>query len=160
MKDKFKGVISLLMMIAVITCLSGIGNATAVGNREILEGTSENISELGFSEVGTETIGSIYESSLKATDKFVWSVKPSTVSKAATAFSLENGETVTINCTFSPRDAAVDFGMIAPNGLFYHSEGENGNFRMTIQVNETGKYYLAVRNNSNEVVEVMGFVYY
>ena len=74
-------------------------------------------------------------------------MQPGTTSKASTAFSLENGETVEINCTFSPQKADVDFGLIAPNGLFYHAAGNDGTFtaipikNANIQSHETMQRY-------------------
>ena len=70
------------------------------------------------------------------------------------------GELVTINCTFSPRTADVDFGLITPRNTFIHVGGENGLCSQTIRINESGTYYFAVRNNSNYAVEVLGYVYY
>ena len=73
---------------------------------------------------------------------------------------MENGELVTINCTFSPRTADVDFGLITPDNTFIYVEGKNGNCNQTIRINETGKYYFAVYNNSGVKIEVLGYVYY
>ena len=77
-----------------------------------------------------------------------------------TSLSMEADETVTINCTYSPRTADVDFGLITPRGTFVVVEGEDGNCNQTIQVSQTGDYYFAVRNNSSNDVEVLGYVYY
>ena len=70
------------------------------------------------------------------------------------------GELVTINCTYSPRTADVDFGLITPDNTFAFVAGDDGSCRQTIRVNQTGNYYFAVRNNSNYTVEVLGYVYY
>ena len=64
------------------------------------------------------------------------------------------------NCTYSPRTADVDFGLITPRGTFVFVEGEDGSCNQTIQVSQTGDYYFAVRNNSSNDVEVLGYAYY
>lgn len=75
-------------------------------------------------------------------------------------FSLEIGETITISATYTPRSASVDFGFIAPDGLFYSVSGKNGSVDKTIQVSQRGDYTLAIRNNSSNTVSVSGFVNY
>lgn len=70
------------------------------------------------------------------------------------------GEQVTINCTFSPRTADVDFGLITPSSDFIFVRGEDGDCNQTIRLEESGNYYFAVRNNTSRTVEVLGYVYY
>lgn len=43
---------------------------------------------------------------------------------------------------------------------FHFTSGSNGSIKTNIQIDKTGKYYFAVRNNENETVEVLGYVYY
>lgn len=160
MKFKLKRAISVLAAVIVTTQFWLVNDAAAMCNSHALENSQVNIEELSYEVVREEIIETLNDKNGRATNKFDWSVQPGTMSKASTAFSLESGETVEINCTFSPKKAEMDFGLIAPDGLFYHAEGNNGNFELTIQVKETGKYYFAVRNNSDKTVEVMGFVYY
>ena len=73
---------------------------------------------------------------------------------------MEIGETVNINAVYSPRSASVDFGLIAPDGLFYPFRAENGRFDKTIEVDQRGYYTLAIRNNSNFDIYVSGIVTY
>jgi len=54
----------------------------------------------------------------------------------------------------------VDFGLIAPDGLFYPFRAENGRFDKTIEVDQRGYYTFAVRNNSNFDISVSGFITY
>ncbi len=78
-----------------------------------------------------------------------------------TSFSMEAGETVTINCVYSPSSANVDFGLIAPDGLFYYVPASGGNIKTTFKIPETGNYTLAIRNNSTvDSITVTGFVNY
>ena len=88
-------------------------------------------------------------------------VPAGTIAKAKSqSFSLETGETVRINCSYSPESASVDFGLIAPDGYFYYERVTGGDINKAIQVDERGTYILAVRNNSSDTVSVVGFVHY
>ena len=79
---------------------------------------------------------------------------------AEDSFSLEVGETVTINCSYSPASASVDFGLIAPDGYFYYVNSTNGSINSTLAVTLRGQYTLAVRNNSSNTISVVGYVNY
>ena len=75
-------------------------------------------------------------------------------------FFLDVGETVTITATYTPRSASVDFGLIAPDGLFYSLPGQRGSFSETFKIDQRGYYTLAIRNNSDSAVSVSGTVTY
>ena len=96
----------------------------------------------------------------RATNRVNITAMPNKTATIGTSLSMEADETVTINCTYSPRTADVDFDLITPRGTFVFVEGEDGNCNQTIQVSQTGDYYFAVRNNSSNDVEVLGYVYY
>ncbi len=96
----------------------------------------------------------------RATGRFNAEIPGNTVFRARTDFPLEVGETVAINASYSPQSASVDFGLIAPDGLFYAVNTTDGSFDEVIEVNQRGHYTLAIRNNSNETVSVSGFVTY
>ena len=96
----------------------------------------------------------------RATNRVNITAMPNKTATIGTSLSMEADETVTINCTYSPRTADVDFGLITPRGTFVFVEGEDGNCNQTIQVSQTGDYYFAVRNNSSNDVEVLGYAYY
>lgn len=74
-------------------------------------------------------------------------------------FLVERG-IVTINCSYTPVAASMDFGIIAPDGYFYFLNVEGGSTNRSIRVNQSGSYSLAIRNNSSHVVTVVGFVNY
>lgn len=69
---------------------------------------------------------------------------------------MESRETVTFHCTYSPRSATVDFGLIAPDNKFYYLSGID----QTVEIPERRDYYLTIRNRSSTSVEVLGFVNY
>lgn len=99
-------------------------------------------------------------SNARATGAITWDIPAGATGKGKTSFSLEVGEGVTINCSYSPRSASVDFGLIAPNGRYYYMAGKNGSINREIIVDERGEYYLAICNNSDNLVSVYGFVNY
>lgn len=75
-------------------------------------------------------------------------------------FYLSSGETVSYDCTYTPKSASVDFGFIAPDGLFYSLNSTSGSIDKSIKVNQTGSYTLVIRNNENYAVTVSGTVRY
>lgn len=96
----------------------------------------------------------------RATGSFSMSIPAKTRLLADRSFPLAAGETVTIKASYSPFSASVDFGLIAPNGVYHYFNITNGSIDKTIQVDESGDYTLQVRNNSNYEVAVSGFVNY
>mgnify|MGYP001035949701 FL=1 len=96
----------------------------------------------------------------RATGAFETEVAGNTTVAAGSSFLMDVGETVTIDATYSPRSASVDFGLIAPDGLFYPVRGQNGSINKTIEIVERGNYTFAIRNNSSVEISVSGFVKY
>ena len=96
----------------------------------------------------------------RATNKVDMTVPADSIVRTDTPLSMEAGEVVTISCTYSPRTADVDFGLLTPQKTFRYLPGEDGLCRQTIQISQTGNYYFAVRNNSSGQVEILGYVYY
>lgn len=97
---------------------------------------------------------------MRATGRFSMDVPGNTAVKANSSFPLEAGETVTIKASYSPFSASVDFGLIAPDGMFYSLNTSNGSFNETIEVDQRGNYTFAVRNNSTQTINVSGYVNY
>ena len=96
----------------------------------------------------------------KATNRVDVTVLPNTITRIGTGLSLETDELVTINCTYSPRSADVDFGLVSADNEFGYFSGNDGSCRETIRINKTGIYYFAIRNNTKVAVEITGYVYY
>ena len=96
----------------------------------------------------------------RASGKFDITVTAGGLKPAKTGFPMAAGETVTINATYSPSSADIDFGLIDKNGIFHYLKGENGAFNKKIEIPENGTYTFAVRNNSDVSVNVTGFVKY
>ncbi len=97
---------------------------------------------------------------IMATNRFNTAVPANTSIYVGNSFSLTAGEVVTIKATYTPFNASVDFGLIAPNGLFYGLSGSNGSFDEGIQVSQNGVYRLAIRNRSSVSIDVSGYVNY
>lgn len=88
------------------------------------------------------------------------SISPNSNSAASKTLSLDAGESVRIDCSYSPASASVDFGLIAPDGRFYYKRVTNGSVDTKITVDECGNYTLLIRNNSSETVQVIGNIHY
>ena len=100
------------------------------------------------------------ESSMRATGSINSDIPANTLGVSDIKFSLEVGETVTINCSYSPAIASMDFGVIAPDGYFYFLSVKEGSINRSIAVSQRGGYSMAIRNNSSYIVTVVGFVNY
>lgn len=96
----------------------------------------------------------------RATESLNISIPAKSSALANSSFPLAAGETVTIQAYYSPYTASVDIGLIDPNGVFHYFNITGGNIDKTIQVDESGRYTLQVRNNSSSEVKVSGFVNY
>lgn len=101
-----------------------------------------------------------YSDMERASGRFSVDIPGNTLAVTSSDFPLEIGETVAINASYSPRSASVDFGLIAPDGLFYSFSAKNGRFDETIEVDQRGTYTFAIRNNSSYDISVSGFVNY
>ena len=94
----------------------------------------------------------------RAMGKFDVTVKAGELKPAKTGFPMAAGETVTINATYSPGSADVDFGLVDKNGRFHYLKGENGAFNEKIEIPKNGTYTFAIRNNSDVDIEVTGYL--
>lgn len=115
---------------------------------------------MSASAVEISVVSNENEFSPFATNSFNMSIPAQTDAVANTSFSLAAGETVTIKASYSPFSASVDFGLIAPDGKFHYVNVTSGSIDTTILVDESGRYTLQIRNNSNVEVQVSGFVNY
>lgn len=119
------------------------------------------VSCFGVSAAAAKTPSSEEDSfAVRATGKFDIEVPANSAVKAGSSFPLEVGEVVTIKATYSPFSASVDFGLIAPDGLFYGLNTTTGSFDKAIKVNQRGHYYFAIRNNSSGKISASGYVNY
>jgi len=120
-----------------------------------------NIEDLACDALDPDKITTAPVTSLaRATERIEWDISAGATSQRAEAYSLEAGETVTINCSYTPMNASVDFGLITPDGHFRHANRTNGSINKEIKIYTRGKYRLAIRNNSNKTVSVFGYVNY
>ena len=96
----------------------------------------------------------------RATGRINVNIPANTKARVSTAFPVEAGAVVTVNASYSPRTASVDFGLVGPNGSFHYINVTNGSINRGIQVTQRGNYTLQIRNNSGNAVQVSGFVNY
>ena len=96
----------------------------------------------------------------RASGKFSMDIPAGTLSVADSSFPMEAGESVTIKASYTPFSASVDFGVIAPDGLFYSVNVTGGSVDQTFDIDERGDYTLAIRNNSTSTISISGYVNY
>lgn len=96
----------------------------------------------------------------RATGQFEASIPANTLKTVGDSFILDSGDIVSYDCSYTPRDASMKFGYIAPDGRFYYLRGSNGRIDKGIQVSLRGTYTLAIKNESNSAVSVWGTVNY
>lgn len=95
---------------------------------------------IGFKELSTQAVDPAVLSESKggsmtrATSRIEWDIPSGKIMKADTAYSLEADEVVTINCTYSPRTADLDFGFITPDNTFHFTSGSEGSIKTNIQI--------------------------
>ncbi|MCI8551386.1 MAG: hypothetical protein HFF56_00075 [Lawsonibacter sp.] len=75
-------------------------------------------------------------------------------------FYASSGNSISYDCTYTPSSASVDFGVIAPDGLFYSVNCTNGTIKQSIRIDQSGQCMLAIRNNASYDVVVSGTVKY
>lgn len=97
---------------------------------------------------------------VRATDQFAETISTHAVMTLGASVSLDSGETVSYNCSYTPRDANVMFGYIGPDGYFYGLSGSDGTICKGIRVSKPGSYTLAIWNKSDTTVTVTGTVNY
>ena len=134
----------LCTVLACVVMISCITNAAAI---------QEEVAD-DFVEYNTESI-----LTTRAIGEFEMTVSAKTKAIADSSLSLEAGDTVRINASYSP-DGSVDFGLVDEDGGFHYINVKNGSIDKTIRISERGKYKFQVRNNSSVAVKVCGFVRY
>lgn len=97
---------------------------------------------------------------MRASGKFSTEVKAGKIATIATSFSLAAGETVTVNASYTPKTASVDFGLVDENGVFHFINVKTGSINKTIAVDYYGNYTFAIRNNASTDIAVTGTVKY
>lgn len=160
-------VCALFVSCGSIHSAEAAGDNTCSAEKGYLTGSDQKCGIIEFEELPYETLnidflsgGDLTTDISRATSRIEWDIPAGKIMKADIIYSLEADETVTIHCTYSPRTADVDFGLLTPDGTFRFISGSSGIVQATIRVNEAGTYQFAARNNSDNVAEVLGYVYY
>lgn len=76
------------------------------------------------------------------------------------SFSMEKGEKVTFNVTYSPASASVYCGVVDENGTFQYLSSTNGSINGSIPIKANGSYQLMVYNNASVAITISGTVNY
>lgn len=87
-------------------------------------------------------------------------IPANTIVRLTNEVSIDKGETVSYNCTYTPKSASVDFGYIDSNGVFHYLNCTSGSIEKSFELARAGQYTLAIRNNASYAVTVTGTVRY
>ena len=139
---KPKKLLSLwLAVIFMVTCLCMPGLATVQDDA------------IASDMVGVQKIA-------RASGRINDDIPANTIVEVGDSFFMVPKETISYDCTYTPSDASIEFGFIAPDGLFYGFYGSDGSINKTIRVSQRGSYTLAIINYSDVTVSVSGTVNY
>lgn len=94
----------------------------------------------------------------QTTRSFGASIPGKSMKKGNPSFSLAAGEEVLIRVVYTPKSAKVDFGIVSADGVFYYVRAKSKIDEQTIIVETEGEYTLAVRNHSEGMISISGFV--
>ena len=108
---------------------------------------AQNIEQMNITEV-------------RATKDFSISISAGYTKSLKNTLPLASNEGVTIQAYYSPEDAAVDFGLIYPDGTFHNVSASGGHIDTTLTVGNPGDYKLAILNNSSQTITVAGYIKY
>lgn len=144
---KLRKIISLaLVYTLIIGCFSTTTRAAEVPSDQNLQHEQLHILS---SNVAPYALGSIDVT-----------VSANSIAFASNQISMEAGETVTINCSYSPIFASVDFGLVDSDSVFHYINVTGGSINESIIIPERGTYTLGIRNKSPIRVSVVGFLNY
>lgn len=94
----------------------------------------------------------------RASGNFNTTVSAGKIKTLGSAISLQGGEVVSFDATYSPLNASVDFGILDSNNVFYYINATNGKVDGGVEVPANGSYTPAIRNNSSSSISVSGTV--
>ena len=143
----------LLICTVVVGCLMVPVGAVEDDSILLTDAMQEVVDVLEIMHLGNVSVA-------RVTGSVNFNVAANTLAAASESVYLDAGETVTINCSYFPSSASVDFGLISSGGIFYSLNVTGGSINKTIRISEYDKYTFAVRNNSFNTVSVTGFVTY
>lgn len=92
----------------------------------------------------------------RASGHFSTTVSAGKYKKLGSAISMEGGEIINFNATYSPRSASVDFGLLDSNNVFYYINSTTGSIDGDVAAPENGSYTPAIRNNYSSSITVSG----
>lgn len=87
-------------------------------------------------------------------------ISANTIAPVEDWFYASSRDTITYNCTYTPKSASVDFGYIDTNSVFHYLNCTSGSINKSFEFSQRGQYRLAIRNNASYPVVVSGTVKY
>lgn len=97
---------------------------------------------------------------LRATGRLNHTIPKNSVLPIGAEFSLEAGDKVTFNCSYTPKSASVDFGYIDSDNTFHFLNSTSGSIYKALEIPKSGQYTIAIRNNASYAITVTGTIKY
>lgn len=88
------------------------------------------------------------------------SIPANTIEPIDSKIDLAKGDTISFDCTYTPKYSSMDFGYIDSDNVFHFLNCTNGSIDLTVSVAKSGQYLLAIRNNEDYAVTVTGTIKY
>lgn len=144
----------ILLCIIAIGCLCVTVSAQEIQSEQFLQ-----LEDMEREQINVSSLDVLKENTvLRSSNSINTSVAAYSHAVSDEEFFLAERGIVTINCSYSPSSASMDFGVIAPDGYFYFLNVGGGSINRSIRVNQSGHYLMAIRNNSSQTVSVVGYV--
>jgi hypothetical protein len=186
LRPKKRGLALIAAVVAVSVCASGFAlNAFAEENPyglsafgfakasslelsapEVLESSVVPFTQTGVeaTEADADTSGDISvnigSGLLRATGNIDWDIPAYSTATSTDSMSMEAGESITINVSYSPSSASIRVGILEPDGTFRYVTGSAGSVNHTFSISTRGQYKVRIQNLSSNLVTVIGFVNY
>lgn len=144
---------------SVLSCAVLIGTISSVSAANLPSNTAISLDEMNRSAV-VLSLADNADIAPRASGTINMAVQPRKMAVSSSTFSLDSGETVTIKCSYTPTNAAVDVGLVSANGTFYYVSSSSGSINKTIEITQRGQYSLGIRNNSSNAIQVTGSIRY
>lgn len=144
-----------------LVCTIMTGAAVLPASAVETEGATLYLEDLKYELVDWSTVQYFdYVSDSRTTALFDVELPSRQIAAMDLVLTLQASSTVRFECTYSPSSASMDFGLVDATGHFYYLSASDGNINRTIRIKTGGMYTVAIRNNSDGAVTVVGNIYY
>ena len=96
------------------------------------------LEDLGWEQVDMSEVEYWDDSAILTTESVNISVPKHSIYAVNQPLSFKAGDRITINCSYSPSPAGMDFGLLTPEGKFYSVNVKSGSINQMFEISQTG----------------------